>query len=69
MAATGAWAPDETGYELFKLLRGARGTLPCLDQHLPGQFLSPGHAVVLHGEAVDEGLRASFKAWEKDRMS
>lgn len=45
-------APDETAYDLFQLLRSSRSSrLPCLDQHLPGRILSPGHAVVLHGEA------------------
>lgn len=45
-------APDETAYDLFQLLRSSRSSkLPCLDHHLPGQILSPGHAVVLHGEA------------------
>lgn len=43
-------------FDLFRLLRSSRATLPCLDQHLPGQILSPGHTVVLHGEVPAMGV-------------
>ena len=53
-------SPSSEAYDLFQLLRSSRSSrLPCLDQHLPGQILSPGHAVVLHGEARAARLHGS----------
>ncbi|CAE7457599.1 XRCC2 [Symbiodinium natans] len=42
---------DETAFDLYRMLQSSRGThMPCFDQHLPANSLSPSHTVVLHGE-------------------